>query len=115
MSNTGFRFCGGDAFSPDFQTSTSPLDRPAPGVTRTTFFVSGIPAVRLIRPARCLTNERPSMKLAYADSKHCPVCEGRGVIEYADVYSDVDGTAMVAWEISGVIACGCKYKKGTSK
>ncbi|WP_177246870.1 hypothetical protein [Mycobacterium malmoense] len=48
------------------------------------------------------------MKLTYPESVDCPVCEGRGVIEYAHVYSDVDGTKTVVWELSSVIACGCR-------
>lgn len=49
-----------------------------------------------------------AVKLTYPESVDCPVCEGRGVIEYAHVYSDVDGTKTVVWELSSVIACGCR-------
>lgn len=55
------------------------------------------------------------MAARYPESKDCPMCEGRGVVEYADVYREVDGTAAVEWELGGIIRCGCRYVKGATK
>ncbi len=41
----------------------------------------------------------------------CRMCGGRGVIRIADVYRSHRGTARPIWELSTVIACGCRYKE----
>lgn len=63
---------------------------------------------RPCRPTGAAPVGAHAVKLTYPESVDCPVCEGRGVIEYAHVYSDVDGTKTVVWELSSVIACGCR-------
>ncbi len=44
-------------------------------------------------------------------SDNCPVCEGRGVIQCADVYKNHRAQSFVAWELARVVACGCREER----
>ncbi|WP_156765697.1 hypothetical protein [Mycobacterium sp. 1245499.0] len=41
----------------------------------------------------------------------CRLCGGKGVIRCADVYRSHRGVSRPIWELSTVVACGCRYKE----
>jgi len=38
----------------------------------------------------------------------CRLCGGSGYIRYADVYKPHCGDAVVCWDLSRVVRCGCR-------
>lgn len=43
---------------------------------------------------------------------NCEMCGGRGVIRVADVYTNLPKReSVVVWELSKIVACGCRYNK----
>jgi len=45
----------------------------------------------------------------------CEMCGGRGVVEVADIYTDLNtGEKRVVWELSHQTRCGCWYRQEAS-